>query len=328
MTHRVAQAAIIVFDVSSPTSFKKAKQFMGILRKRARLDIVIVFVGNKCDLLLERKVTAMQVEEYVALHSLHYMEISAKSNRNITQLFEFIARKLPREVKSPSLKFCRQQQQWEDKFSAYGWDTEEPIVQESSERNVKDLPYALTDPMDDWDIIDMSEVTEIEEERGYIEHTLNRLTETFPSLAIHYNCTVEDILTLNGIVSVTPDIDLDVEGSTLLIPRRRGVIVHESNSEDRLALAQQEKRAKKRSFMLAADIRNKDVAKFYLEDHDYDLQKALQAHRDDLEWEEERRTGKPAEKIEQPKRKQRIQVLEMKDFSMTQMAKNVNLKSI
>lgn len=50
MYYRGAQAAIIVYDITSQESFARAKSWVKELQRHAGPDIVIALAGNKADL--------------------------------------------------------------------------------------------------------------------------------------------------------------------------------------------------------------------------------------------------------------------------------------
>lgn len=49
MYYRGAQAAIVVYDLTSPETFARAKSWVKELQRQASPNIVIALVGNKCD---------------------------------------------------------------------------------------------------------------------------------------------------------------------------------------------------------------------------------------------------------------------------------------
>lgn len=59
---------------------------------------MIALAGNKCDLEQSRAVSTSEVDGYASEAGLIFFETSAKTNVNITEIFEEIARKLPQEV--------------------------------------------------------------------------------------------------------------------------------------------------------------------------------------------------------------------------------------
>ena len=53
---RGAQAAIVVYDITSPDTFKRAQAWVKELRQQANQNIVIALAGNKADLANQRTV--------------------------------------------------------------------------------------------------------------------------------------------------------------------------------------------------------------------------------------------------------------------------------
>ena len=51
---RGAQAAIVVYDITSPDTFKRAQAWVKELRQQANQNIVIALAGNKADLAQQR----------------------------------------------------------------------------------------------------------------------------------------------------------------------------------------------------------------------------------------------------------------------------------
>ncbi|KAK9839407.1 hypothetical protein WJX81_000434 [Elliptochloris bilobata] len=90
--YRGASAAAIVYDVTNPESFAKAKYWVSELQKNASGDIVIVLVGNKTDLAELREVSAEEGQEYAAQNPpMLFIESSAKTAANVSRIFETVA---------------------------------------------------------------------------------------------------------------------------------------------------------------------------------------------------------------------------------------------
>ena len=98
MYYRGANAAVIVYDITSIDSFERAKKWVTELDKQAQPDIVIALVGNKTDLQTQRQVQRDQVITYAQQHypNLILMEASAKTGENVVETFDAIAQKLPK----------------------------------------------------------------------------------------------------------------------------------------------------------------------------------------------------------------------------------------
>eukprot|EP01128_Nolandella_sp_AFSM9_P009528 TRINITY_DN612_c0_g1_i3.p1 TRINITY_DN612_c0_g1~~TRINITY_DN612_c0_g1_i3.p1 ORF type:complete len:216 (+),score=53.65 TRINITY_DN612_c0_g1_i3:45-650(+) len=95
MYYRGAQAAVVTFDITSADSFVRAQSWVNELQKKAGPDIVIALAGNKLDLASERQVTKAEAQAFSDEQGLLYMETSAKTAENVTELFIGIARRLP-----------------------------------------------------------------------------------------------------------------------------------------------------------------------------------------------------------------------------------------
>jgi len=96
MYYRGAQAAIVVFDITNAESFDKAKAWVSELQRQGSPNIVIALAGNKSDLANKRSVATANAQAYADENGCLFMETSAKSNVNVTELFVAIAKKLPK----------------------------------------------------------------------------------------------------------------------------------------------------------------------------------------------------------------------------------------
>ncbi len=122
MYYRNAQAALVVYDLTKPTSLIKAKHWVAELQRQASPGIVIALVGNKLDLTNggaqdggdaedagaedsgdARKVTTEEAKSYAEEEGLLFFETSAKTGYNVTEVFTAIANAIP----ETSLKTAR-----------------------------------------------------------------------------------------------------------------------------------------------------------------------------------------------------------------------------
>lgn len=127
MYYRNAQSALVVYDLTKPTSFVKAKHWVAELQRQASPGIVIALVGNKLDLTNEnsdtsgtpsttttegaaegeenadaaeengdaRKISTKEGREYAEEEGLLFFETSAKSGVNVQGVFTAIANAIP-----------------------------------------------------------------------------------------------------------------------------------------------------------------------------------------------------------------------------------------
>lgn len=124
MYYRNAQSALVVYDLTKPTSLVKAKHWVAELQRQANPGIVIALVGNKLDLTNEdaaaasgksnagdggdaegrevaeesgdaRKISTKEGKEYAEEEGLLFFETSAKTGVNVQEVFTAIANAIP-----------------------------------------------------------------------------------------------------------------------------------------------------------------------------------------------------------------------------------------
>ncbi|PKI83029.1 Ypt52p [Malassezia vespertilionis] len=96
MYYRNAHCAIVVYDITEEESLEKAKGWIRELQRHADANIVIALVGNKLDLGdTRRMISTEDGAKYAESEGLMFMETSAKTPTNITELFDAITKKLP-----------------------------------------------------------------------------------------------------------------------------------------------------------------------------------------------------------------------------------------
>lgn len=124
MYYRNAQAALVVYDITKPSSLTKAQHWVSELHRQASPGIVIALVGNKSDLAAAageeesaedadaaptadgedateedgadaRRVPAKTAKAYADEEGLLFFETSAKTGQNVAEVFTAIANAIP-----------------------------------------------------------------------------------------------------------------------------------------------------------------------------------------------------------------------------------------
>ena len=80
-------ACILVYDVTNRASFENCNIFISIIEEMCKKDILIMLLGNKCDLENYREVTEEEGSKFSKLHGFLFYEISCKENINVFQSF-------------------------------------------------------------------------------------------------------------------------------------------------------------------------------------------------------------------------------------------------
>eukprot|EP00294_Goniomonas_avonlea_P012066 CAMPEP_0114556138 /NCGR_PEP_ID=MMETSP0114-20121206/9133_1 /TAXON_ID=31324 /ORGANISM="Goniomonas sp, Strain m" /LENGTH=199 /DNA_ID=CAMNT_0001741331 /DNA_START=21 /DNA_END=620 /DNA_ORIENTATION=- len=93
-----AQIALLVYDITEPSSFAKAKYWVSQLQEHGSPDIVICLVGNKVDLEQRRMVQNSDAQDYAHQQDFLFFETSAKLGQNISELFLAAALKAARRT--------------------------------------------------------------------------------------------------------------------------------------------------------------------------------------------------------------------------------------
>ncbi|KAL4706274.1 hypothetical protein ACJJTC_017441 [Scirpophaga incertulas] len=87
MYYRNANAALLVFDISSLNSFQAIKGWVKELQSNVPEPMVMSVVGNKCDLESSRAVPHAEAAQYAASIGAQYCETSALHDQGIEQVF-------------------------------------------------------------------------------------------------------------------------------------------------------------------------------------------------------------------------------------------------
>ena len=77
---------IIAFDLTNQESFDNVTTWLNSIYQHSDPNIAKVLVGNKLDLVEERKITKSQALKIAHEHGIEYFETSAKEDTNIKEM--------------------------------------------------------------------------------------------------------------------------------------------------------------------------------------------------------------------------------------------------
>lgn len=92
---RDSSVAVVVFAIDNRDSFDAVNKWIDEVRKERDNEVMIVLVGNKCDLDCNRAVSKSEGQQKASHLGALFIETSAKNGTNVPELFDMIAQQLP-----------------------------------------------------------------------------------------------------------------------------------------------------------------------------------------------------------------------------------------
>lgn len=101
--YRGALGALLVYDVTKPTTFENVSRWLKELRDHADANIVIMLIGNKTDLKHLRAVATEDAQGFAEKEGLSFIETSALEAINVEKAFQTILAEIYRIISKKSL---------------------------------------------------------------------------------------------------------------------------------------------------------------------------------------------------------------------------------
>ncbi|OWM79319.1 ras-related protein RABA2a [Punica granatum] len=101
--YRGALGALLVYDVTKPTTFENVSRWLKELRDHADSNIVIMLIGNKTDLKHLRAVATEDAQSYAEKEGLSFIETSALEAINVEKAFQMILSEIYRIISKKPL---------------------------------------------------------------------------------------------------------------------------------------------------------------------------------------------------------------------------------
>ncbi|KAL2254283.1 ras-related protein RABA2a-like [Sesamum indicum] len=101
--YRGALGALLVYDVTKPTTFDNVSRWLKELRDHADSNIVIMLIGNKTDLKHLRAVATEDAQGFAEKEGLSFIETSALEATNVEKAFQTILSEIYRIISKKSL---------------------------------------------------------------------------------------------------------------------------------------------------------------------------------------------------------------------------------
>jgi len=97
--YRGALGALLVYDITKQLTLENIPRWLRELKDHANRDIVLIIVGNKCDMDENRQVSEEQVKSMAAELGVEYIEASARNNINVEKGFLYVVEKIYQHAK-------------------------------------------------------------------------------------------------------------------------------------------------------------------------------------------------------------------------------------
>lgn len=101
--YRGAYGALLVYDVTKPSTFENVSRWLKELRDHADSNIVIMLIGNKTDLKHLRAVAAEDAQGFAEKEGLSFLETSALEATNVEKAFQTILAEIYRIISKKTL---------------------------------------------------------------------------------------------------------------------------------------------------------------------------------------------------------------------------------
>jgi Ras-related protein Rab-1A len=86
--YKGANGVLLIYDISNRKSFERIDFWLKELKENNRIDELFLYlVGNKIDMEDKRVISYQEGEKYAKKNDINFFEVSAKSGKGVTELF-------------------------------------------------------------------------------------------------------------------------------------------------------------------------------------------------------------------------------------------------
>lgn len=97
--YKDANIVLIIYDVTSTTSFEGAKNWLEEVKNKSRADATIMLMGNKADCVFEEEVDLETVQKFAEINFIKHVIVSAKDDTGISDVFQELAYEFSKIIK-------------------------------------------------------------------------------------------------------------------------------------------------------------------------------------------------------------------------------------
>ena len=92
--YKGAHGALIVYDITRKDSFDSVEKWLSDLKNNGEEKMVIMVIGNKCDMVNERVISTEEGEAKAQRNNIAFLETSALNATNVAKAFDELIQKL------------------------------------------------------------------------------------------------------------------------------------------------------------------------------------------------------------------------------------------
>lgn len=96
--YRGAHGIIVVYDITNQETFNNVQKWLQEIERYACENVHKLLVGNKCDLVSDRKVQFDQAKEFADTLNLIFLETSAKNSTHVEEAFMKMAKAIKEKI--------------------------------------------------------------------------------------------------------------------------------------------------------------------------------------------------------------------------------------
>jgi len=85
--YRGTTGALLVYDITRRETFDHLTEWLEDCRKYSNPNMVVMLIGNKCDLEEKRQISREEGEKFAKQNGLFFLETSAKTDQNVDEAF-------------------------------------------------------------------------------------------------------------------------------------------------------------------------------------------------------------------------------------------------
>ena len=99
MYYKGAKGGLIVFDLSSKSTFQNVEKWFNEIKKTADPTINLILIGNKSDLKDKRQISTEEGENKAKEMNVPYLETSALNADNVDKAFDLLIQEITKKMK-------------------------------------------------------------------------------------------------------------------------------------------------------------------------------------------------------------------------------------